>query len=367
MADGEPITLNLALQGGGAHGAFTWGVLDVLLADGGIRIEGLSGTSAGAMNAAVVANGLEVGGASAAREQLERFWRAVSERGCFSPYRGASRWPPFAPLGLWLDALSRMISPYAANPFNVNPLRQVVEEQIRFDQVRGCRKVKLFVSATNVLTNRLRVFRNHEITTDVLLASACLPHLHHAVEVNGEWFWDGGFMGNPALEPLIDLCSSRDVVIVQVNPTRRRHVPRNAEDILDRLNEITFNASLMREIRGVAQVTAMVESGELAASLYDSTLFHLIAAEEEMERLGAGSKLDTSWPFLTRLRDLGRRHARDWLAEHRDDLGRRTTLDLDAWRASDPLRREPVPGSGPSRGAAIPEPGPEKPHRRRPS
>jgi NTE family protein len=316
-------------------------VLDALLADEAVTIDGLSGTSAGAMNAAVVAYGLQLGGRDAAREMLNEFWRAVSRRGCFSPYHGLSRWPPLRPVAIWLDAFSRMVSPYVANPLNIDPLREVLEDVIRFDQVHCCRKVKLFISATNVLTNRLRIFGNEEITPEVLLASACLPHLHHAVEVEGEWYWDGGFMGNPVLEPLIDRCDSNDILIVQINPTRRDHVPRSAEAILDRLNEITFNASLMREMRTVARVTAMVEAGELHSSHFDRTFFHLVHAESELSRYGAASKLDTSWSFLRRLKDLGHAKGVAWLAEHRADVGRRTTLDLDAWRTSDPA---PCPG-----------------------
>ncbi len=239
---------------------------------------------------------------------------------------------------------------YVANPLNIDPLRDVVESVIRFDQVHCCRKVKLFVNATNVLTNRLRIFGNEEISADVLLASACLPHLHHAVEVNGEWYWDGGFMGNPVLEPLVELCESHDILIVQVNPTHRRSVPRSADEILDRLNEITFNASLMREIRTVAHVTAMVEAGELPASRFDRTYFHLVHAEDEMTRFGMGSKFDTSWGFLTRLRDLGRARAQSWLDAHRDDVGRRTTLDLDAWRTSDLARCPSASAPDPTHG-----------------
>jgi len=228
-----------------------------------------------------------------------------------------------------------MASPYVMNPLNVNPLRDVVEEVFAFDTVRSCDKVRLFVCATNVRTNRLHVFRNEDMSADVLLASACLPHLHHAVEVNGEWYWDGGFMGNPVLEPLVDLCRSTDIVIVQINPTRRAQVPRTADEILDRLNEITFNASLMREIRTVARVTAMVEAGALPASQFDRTYFHLIDGQDQLAGLGASTKLDASWPFLQRLKAMGRERAQAWLAAHRGDVGRRTSLDLDAWRTTD--------------------------------
>ena len=320
-------TVTLALQGGGAHGAFTWGVLDRLLEEESIRIEGISGTSAGAINAAVLADGFEKGGAAGAREALERFWQAMGRYGSLNPYR----WGGGGPFAWWLDFLGQALSPYQLNPLDVNPLRDVLASTIDFECVRHCRRMKLYVSATNVLTNRLRVFTPPELSLEVLLASACLPHLYKAVEVDGAYYWDGGYMANPVLEPLIDHCEASDVVIVQVNPALRRELPRTAEDILDRVNEISFNSSLMREMRAIASVTRLVEAGTIRDPRYERIFFHRIADEEAMAGLGAKSKLDTSWPFLARLKGLGRACAGRWLAESFEHLGSKSTLDMAGW------------------------------------
>ena len=320
-------TVTLALQGGGAHGAFTWGVLDRLLEEEKIGIEGISGTSAGAINAALLADGLEKGGVAGAREALERFWQAMSRYGSLNPYR----WGGGGPFAWWLDLLGQALSPYQFNPFDINPLRDALESGIDFERVRCCRRMKLYVSATNVLTNRLRIFTPAELSIDVLLASACLPHLYKAVEIEGAYYWDGGYMGNPVLEPLVEQCEARDIVIVQVNPTLRLDVPRSAEDIVDRVNEISFNSSLMREIRGIASVTRLIEAGVIKDPRYERIFFHRIAGEDVMTGLSARSKLDTSWPFLVRLKGLGRACAERWLAESFEQVGNRSTLDLTAW------------------------------------
>lgn len=321
-------TITLALQGGGAHGAFTWGVLDRLLEEDEIAIEGISGTSAGAINAAVLADGFEKGGAAGARQALQRFWEAISRYGSLSPYQWGGGGGPFA---WWLDFLRQMLSPYQLNPFNINPLRDVLASTIDFECVRGCKHIKLYISATNVLTNRLRIFTPAELSIDVLMASACLPHLYQAVEIDGEHYWDGGYMGNPVLEPLVRHCEGNDIVIVQINPTRRQEVPRSAEDIMNRVNEISFNSSLIREIRAIASVTRLIEAGLIEDPRYERIFFHLIAAEEVMAGLGARSKFDTSWPFLTRLKETGRARAERWLAENFEQLGRKSTLDLTTW------------------------------------
>lgn len=325
----ETKTITLALQGGGAHGAFTWGVLDRLLEDERLVIEGISGTSAGAMNAAVFADGFEKNGAAGAKEALERFWQAISQHGSFSPYALG----PFSPLAMWFDWLTHTFSPYQFNPLDYNPLRDVIEKTIDFKCVRSCASVKLYISATNVRTNRLRIFDSSELSTDVLLASACLPHMHQPVEVDGEYYWDGGFMGNPVLEPLIAQCVACDIVIVQINPTCRDEVPRTANEIINRVNEISFNSSLMREIRAIAGVMQLVENGtlEIKDPRYKCIYFHRIAAEEVMKGLGAQSKFDASWPFLTRLKELGRERAERWLSENFDHIGKASTLDLKAW------------------------------------
>ncbi len=234
------------------------------------------------------------------------------------------------PFGWWLDLLWQVLSPYQLNPFNINPLRDVLASTIDFECVRRCQRVKLYVCATNVLTNRLRIFTPPELSIDVLLASACLPQLYKAVEIDGGYSWDGGYMGNPVLEPLVDHCEANDIVIVQINPTLRREVPRSAEDIMNRVNEISFNSSLMREIRGIAKVTRLVEAGKIKDPRYERIFFHLVAAEEVMAGLGTKSKFDTSWPFLTRLKALGRARAERWLAETFEQLGEKSTLDLTA-------------------------------------
>jgi NTE family protein len=327
-------SVTLALQGGGSHGAFTWGVLDRLLEDDRIDIEGISGTSAGAMNAVVLAHGFEVNGREGARKELHDFWRAMSKKGEFSPYHSGFFNPlqvEWSPLAWWFDLLSQTFSPYQLNPFDYNPLRDTLRDTINFDQLRTCGKIQLFISATNVNTNHLHVFTNHEISLDVLMASACLPSLHHAVKINGDYYWDGGFMGNPALEPLIRRCQTDDTIIVQVNPTNKGNVPRTAMDIADRLNEITFNSNLMREIRSYVDVTRMIESGHINDPRIERAYFHIIPIGWEMNRLGVRSKLDTSWRLLKQLFSVGRRQADAWLAENFDDIGKRSTLDLEAW------------------------------------
>ncbi len=328
----KPVTL--ALQGGGSHGAFTWGVLDRLLEDDRIDIEGISGTSAGAMNAVVLAHGFEVNGREGAREELHDFWRTMSKKGEFSPYHSGFFNPlqvEWSPLAWWFDLLSQTFSPYQLNPFDYNPLRDTLRDTINFDQLRTCGKIQLFISATNVNTNHLHVFTNQEISLDVLMASACLPSLHHAVKINGDYYWDGGFMGNPALEPLIRRCQTDDTIIVQVNPTNKGSVPRMAMDIADRLNEITFNSNLMREIRSYVDVTRMIESGHINDPRIERAYFHIIPIGWEMSRLGVRSKLDTSWRLLKQLFSVGRRQADAWLEENFDNIGKRSTLDLEAW------------------------------------
>ncbi|MBI4205071.1 MAG: patatin-like phospholipase family protein, partial [Betaproteobacteria bacterium] len=224
--------------------------------------------------------------------------------------------------------------PYEFNPANIDPLKDIITETIDFACLRACRSIKLYISATNVRTGRLRIFKSSELSADVLLASACLPHIRRAVEINGEHYWDGGFMGNPILEPLIGHCRGCcDIVIVQVNSTRCDEVPRTANEIINRVNEISFNSSLMREIRAIAGVMMLVNSGamEIKDPQYKCTLFHRIAAEDVMKGLKAGSKLDISWPFLTRLKNLGRERAGQWLGENFEHIGHASTLDLQAW------------------------------------
>jgi NTE family protein len=331
--------INLALQGGGAHGAFTWGVLDRLLVDGRVRIEGVSGTSAGAMNAAVLADGLRKNGPDGAREALHDFWQAVSDSTRGSLLQRTvldallSNWNlDYSPGYIGFDLLTRLASPYALNPLNINPLRDLVTELIDFDSARQCDQLKLFISATNVHTGRLRVFRQAEITADVLMASACLPLVFQAVEIDGVPYWDGGFTGNPALFPLFYECTSNDIVVVQINPQKTDYTPRSAREILNRLNEITFNASLNRELRSIEFVDRLLAQHRLDPERYAQILIHVIASTE-MDQLNASSKLNAEWAFLQHLHDIGWRNTELWLDQHYDQLGHESSVDLTALMA----------------------------------
>lgn len=329
-----PKKINLALQGGGAHGAFTWGVLDWMLEDSRFAIDAITGTSAGAMNAVVLASGLEAGGEDGARERLEAFWRDVSGEARNSPIKRSpldvllGQWSlDHSPSYLYFDVLSRFASPYEFNPLNVNPLRDVVERSVDFDKVHCCSGVKLFIAATNVFTGKIRIFSEKEVTLDAVMASACLPQLFQAVEIEGEPYWDGGFMGNPPLYPLFYETETADVVLIQINPLERQQVPTTAREIVNRLNEITFNSTLLRELRAIDFVTRLIEDGKLSEEEYTKVHMHRIAADE-LKPLQASSKLNAEWEFLTHLRDLGRETAKDWLDRHFDDIGHRSTIDL---------------------------------------
>jgi NTE family protein len=330
--------INLALQGGGAHGAFTWGVLDRLIEDERLSFEGISATSAGAMNATVCAYGLAEGGREGAKKALAAFWRRISHAASFSPLQPTmldrmtgNRTLEWSPAFIALDLVSRLLSPYQFNPFNINPLREALVQSVDFDVLREARcKVKLYLSATNVETGKIKVFQNADIGPDAVLASGCLPFLFQAVEIDGQHYWDGGYMGNPAIYPLIYHCDSRDVVIVHVNPMNRPHVPRTATEILNRINEISFNSSLMREMRAISFVTRLIEDGELDSKNMKQMLIHEISAEEVMAELSVASKLNADWEFLTNLRDVGRARAEAWLEAHFDQLGRESTIDIRA-------------------------------------
>ena len=294
--DKKPV--NIALQGGGSHGAFTWGVLDRLLEDGRLDFAAVSGTSAGAMNAVAMADG-------------------------------------------WVrDSISRLLSPYIANPYNINPLRDVVRAEIDFDNVRACKALKLFLSATNVETGQLRVFETGEINEDVVMASACLPLIFQAVEIDGAPYWDGGYGGNPALYPFFYANAAEDVLLVQINPVVREGVPKTANEIQNRIDEITFNAALLREFRAIAFIKELIASGRIPHGEYRDIRMHRIDADEALEDLSASSKVNAEWAFLEYLRDLGRSAAGDWLDENYDKVGRQPSLDL-----SDML----VPGMLPKR------------------
>ncbi|RED47640.1 patatin-like phospholipase family protein [Aestuariispira insulae] len=333
MANRKPV--NLALQGGGAHGAFTWGVLDCLLADGRIAIEAISGTSAGAMNAVVLADGLMKGGEDAARKALHDFWKAISDAGRMNPIQ---RGPLDVWLGHWgmenspaylfFDLINRLASPYDLNPHNLNPLREILESRVDFDAVRACDKVRVMVSATNVETGRVKIFRHGNLTVEKIMASACLPFLFQAVEIDGVPYWDGGYMGNPVLFPFYSTCESSDIVIVQINPMTRPGTPKSAREILDRVNEITFNGSLMKELRAIEFVQRLLDEGRLDERRYRRLQMHMIEAEEEILPLGASSKMNTEWRFFKHLFRMGHAAAERWLDAHFDKIGQQSSVDL---------------------------------------
>ncbi|BCH20875.1 alpha/beta hydrolase [Mesorhizobium sp. L-8-10] len=332
----SPRTINLALQGGGAHGAFTWGVIDRLLEEENLTLEGVVATSAGAMNAAVLAYGLAEGGRRGAQKALANFWRRVSHAAAFSPLQPSlldrmtgSRSLEYSPAFLMLDLVTRLMSPYQFNPLNFNPLKSVLEQSIDLEAVRMSRcPLKLHICATNVRTGKVKVFSNDELSVDAIMASACLPFLFQAVEIDGEAYWDGGYMGNPAIFPLIYSCETPDVLIVHINPIERAELPRSAMDILNRINEISFNSSLLREMRAIAFVTQLIDS-EAGKTLDLKRVFvHGISDDETMKKLGVSSKLNADWGLLTDLRDRGRERAEEWLEANYDQIGQRSTVDI---------------------------------------
>ncbi len=322
----SPLLVDLALQGGGAHGAFTWGVLDRLLEEPWLQIDGISGTSAGAMNAAMLADGHAAGGAEGARAALEAFWRRVSDAARLSPLqRGPldmllGRWTlDHSPVFVAMDLASRLFSPYDLNPGGSNPLREILAECVDFGRLAEA-PIKVFVTATNVRTGRGRVFRNAEITPDVMLASACLPTMFQAVEIDGEPYWDGGYSGNPTMTPLIRECRSKDTILVAINPIERPGTPRTARDILNRLNEVSFNAVLLKELRMMALLRQVADPGDSEGALWAGMRIHLVASKM-MTELGYSSKLNAEWAFLSMLRDEGRRSAESFLAGRGAETG----------------------------------------------
>ncbi len=327
--------INLALQGGGSHGAFTWGVLDRLLEDDRIVIEAVTGASAGAMNAVVLADGLANCCKQEARDALRNFWNGVARAALSSPFKRnpvdvwRGNWSlDDSPGYVWFDLMSRLASPYETNPLKLNPLRDLLEKLVDFNRVRAADSLKVFVSATNVETGRARVFHRHELTPDHVMASACLPQVYQAVEIEGRAFWDGGYMGNPPLWPLFDHCDSDDVMIVQINPFTRAGVPRRAAEINNRINEITFNASLMRELRAIEFVSRLLREGRLEGTGYRKVNVHMIGDENSLRPLGASSKLNAEGAFFRLLFDRGREAASNWLQVHFDDLGKRSSLNI---------------------------------------
>jgi NTE family protein len=338
VASGKPISL--ALQGGGAHGAFQWGVIDKLLEDGRLDIRAITGASAGAMNGVVVAAGLTDGGRDAARARLDAFWRAVSTASG-AAFGSAGAWTEMlAPQWLrqtpgWrmAESFAQSFSPYEFNPLNLNPLREALNGVVDFAVLRERSAVALYVAATAVATGRSRIFRTGELTVEHLLASACLPALFQAVTLDGEAYWDGGFLANPALWPLFYDQAPADILIVNLNPFVRKETPKTPAQILDRVNEISFNAPLVAELRAVAFVDKLIDRDMLtpeARNAYRRILVHSIGADRWLQDLSMETKFDTSWDFLTRLKDRGRRAATAWLKTGLDDVGVRSSADLDA-------------------------------------
>ncbi len=329
-------TICLALQGGGAHGAFTWGVLDRLLAESSLEIQAVSGTSAGAINGAILVDALKRGGPQHARARLEQFWSSISAagNGVFKP--GRTLLPAFgptsdwSPLAVWTEMLTLVWSPYD-NPFYVNLLADVIGAALPdFAALNDDRMPHLFVCATNVKTNRRKIFSAGELGVDALTASACLPTIFQSVEVKGNYYWDGGYMGNPALSPLRSPALAPDLLIVWVNPLNQPNVPTNARAILDRLNEITFNAALVQEIEAIDAVNELKGSNDSPSSPYKRIHLHEIKDEPNLAGLGFASKSNTDWAFLLELRDFGRHAAERWLRTNFDAVGRRSTADLHA-------------------------------------
>ncbi len=325
----------LALQGGGAHGAFTWGVLDRLLEDGRVTFEAISGTSAGAMNAVVLADGLMAGGREGAREKLRQFWRAVSDEAKFSPVQRA---PLDVLFGNWtldtspgynfVDWLSKFASPYELNPLNLNPLKDLLEEIVDFDRVRACAKPLVFISCTNVETGRVKIFKRGMISPEAVMASACLPYMFQAVEINGVPYWDGGYMGNPVLFPFHDATQTKDYVIVQINPVFRKGAPKTAREIMNRVNEISYNSSLLQELRAIDFARRLIDQGKLDPKLYKRVNVHVVSNDEALVPLGASSKFNAEWAFLEYLFEVGRKTAGAWLDRVYPMLGAGPTVDL---------------------------------------
>lgn len=332
-----PTYVNLALQGGGSHGAFTWGVLDRLLEDGRLSFPAISGTSAGAVNAVLYADGMMKGGPDRARETLHDFWFKVSKIGRWSPVkRGllnkiAGNWRLDRSLGYQLHKIiSQTFSPYQLNPLNFNPIKKLIKDSIDFERVRCCNATKLFISATNVETGRVKIFNQSELTADMVMASSCLPLVFQAEEIDGVPYWDGGYVGNPSLFPFFQNTQCRDIVVVQINPIERKGTPHSHKEIADRINEIGFNSSLLKDLRSIEFVSRLIQQGVLCDKKYGDNHIHIIENQKALIPLGISSKMNVEWKFLLHLRDIGRLTAEQWLEDNFDAIGKRSTVDLAA-------------------------------------
>jgi NTE family protein len=342
----HPQIINLALQGGGSHGAFTWGVLDALLEDGRITFDGISGTSAGAMNAVAMAHGFARAAAhknsdprEAAREALQAFWEGIVNLGALTEVQKApfeilfgNNGTAVSPTANWLNSISTMwtqtLSPYEMNPFDINPLRSFLESQVDFELLAKLKAMKVFVVATRVSTGQAEVFSGARLTADAVMASACLPMAFKAVEIEGDHYWDGGYSGNPAIHPLIYNCDARDIVLVQINPVKRAELPRTSAQIMDRINEVTFNAGLIAEMRAIDFVKRLLAEGKLDPEHYKDVLMHRIDGGDILDSYVASTKASTNGKMIHALRDLGIDSAKGWLSKRYKSLGVQSTVNI---------------------------------------
>jgi NTE family protein len=337
----EKKRINLALQGGGSHGAYTWGAIDRLLEEENLEIVGISGTSAGALNAAVLAYGMETGGKEKAREVLEKFWKKISETAQItSPFKATPLDKMMSPgnldtnpFYLLFNMMQHVISPYFWDFFNVpvkdhNPLVDILEGTIDFNVLRKTTKTKIFICASNVLSGKIKIFETPEITPKILAASACLPYLFKAVEIDGEYYWDGGYLGNPAIFPLFYSTDCSDILVIEINPINIPSVPRTPAEIIDRMNTLSFNSSLMREMRTINFITKIIERGFNDGGNLKLSHIHLIEAENTLSRLGVSSKLNVEWDFVKYLFNTGRRVAGRWLDKNYDRINVESTCNI---------------------------------------
>lgn len=327
--------ISIAMQGGGAHGAFTWGVLDKIFEDGRFIVEGVTGTSAGGMNAVASVLGLLDGGNNGARKMLRAYWTKMAEAGKSSPISCGpidillGKYTMYnSPGFLSFDFMSKILSPYQSNPLNLNPLKDLIEELFDFEKIQKTKQYKVFLAATHVYTGKVKVFSNPEITSESLQATACLPTMYKAVLVNNEYYWDGGFIANPVIYPLMYNCDTTDIMIIKLNPTHRNRLPITCTEISDRLNEITNNESIDREMRAINFITKLIDNGELDSKKHKRYHMHLIENEETFQELGWSSKLNTEMAFFEHLYEEGRKTATKWIEKNFDRVGKETTFDI---------------------------------------
>ncbi|MBN53895.1 MAG: hypothetical protein CL558_09990 [Alphaproteobacteria bacterium] len=339
----DPRKINLALQGGGAHGAFTWGVLDRLLEEveaGRLEIDGISGTSAGALNGAVLKYGLATGGPKEARRLLNKLWTGVSQKNLLTPLQDiattmtGSHNLDSSPTFAWLEVWKHYMSPQQFNPLNQNPLRALLQDVVDFDKLREKLAEEgggnLFIGATNVTRGDLKIFCGDEISVDSVLASATLPDLFHPMEIDGEIYWDGGYMGNPPLEPLRFDSESDDTILVQINSFKRNDAPRSRSDIADAANKLMFNSALVTELRDLERMNDLFATGKLKPSnSIRPQRMHRIKDSGAMDDLNLSSKGNPTGRFLRSLRELGRKAADEWIAENAAKLGKESTWQFD--------------------------------------